>query len=168
MYQSNSLLMALVIILTLASCNIKQNEPVLVNLGEENNYLAIADTIITDVVIQNPDENEWTDYTLRNLNKEALVNEIFSSVYDGKLTPYEFFKNEPLTIEDVKNLEDDPEFDRDQIGKVQFEEAWYYDAENHKMVKKVHSIMLAYEIYNPLGEIKGYKPAFKVYFKTED
>jgi hypothetical protein len=160
--------MTLVIILTLASCNLKQSQPEIVNLGEENNYLAIADTIITDVVILNPDDDEWTDYTLRNLDKETLVNEIFTSVYNGKLIPYEFFKNEPLTIEDIKTLEDDPEFSRDQIGKVQFEEAWYYDAENHKMVKKVHSIMLAYEIYNSLGEIRGYKPAFKVYFNTED
>ena len=131
----------------------------------EENFIVIADTIVNDVVIMNPDNDEWTDYCLRNLDKKTLVNEIFKSVYAGELIPYEFFHNEPLSIEDIKALEDDPKFSRDKIAKVQFEEAWYYDSVNQKMVKKVHSIMLAYEIYNSLGEIKGYKPAFKVYLK---
>jgi len=94
-----------------------------------------------------------------------LVNEIFDLVYEGKLTPYEFFSETPLTIEDIKQLERDPEFSRDKIAKVQFEEGWYFDPVSLKMTKRVHSIMLAFEIYNNQGEIKGYKPAFKVYLK---
>lgn len=147
------------------SCNLDQNKPQIVNLGDKNNFQVIADTIVNDVVIKNPDEDEWTDYCLRKLDKTTLVNEIFKSVYDGKLIPYEFFHNKPLTINDIKDLEKDPEFSRDKIAKVQFEEAWYYDPVNQKMTKKVHSIMFAYEVYNSLGDIKGYKPAFKVYFK---
>ncbi len=148
-----------------AGCNLKQNEPQVINLGGDENFIVIADTIINNVVIMNPDNDEWTEYCLRNLDKKTLVNEIFKSVYAGELIPYEFFNNEVLSIEDIKALENDSTFSRDKIAKVQFEEAWYYDSVNQKMVKKVHSIMLAYEIYNSLGEIKGYKPAFKVYLK---
>lgn len=149
----------------MAACNLKQNEPQLVNMGSDENFIVIADTIVNDVIIMNPDNDEWTEYCLRNLDKKTLVNKIFKSVYAGELIPYEFFNNEPLSIEDIKALENDSTFSMDKIARVQFEEAWYYDPVNQKMVKKVHSIMLAYEIYNSLGEIKGYKPAFKVYFK---
>lgn len=151
--------------LIVSSCEIKRNK--LETIKQENieNFISIADTIISDVLILNPNEDEWTDYCLRNLDKDVLVNEIFKSVYAGDLKPFEFFHNTPLNIEDVKALEKDPDFSRDKIAKVQFEEAWYYDPDAQKMIKKVHSIMLAYEIYNSLGEIRGYKPAFKVYFK---
>jgi len=156
------------LIILFASCSQQEADPKTSNLGVEHNYLEIADTIITDVVILNPDGNEWTDFTLRNLNKKSLVDELFKSVYEGKLKPYDFFNNNTLSIEDIKALEVDPDFSRDNIAKVQFEEAWYYDPEKQEMVKKVHSIMLAYEIYNSLGEIRGYKPAFKVYFNNEE
>jgi len=147
------------------ACNINEPEHQKLISESEGNFLVIADTIIDDIVILNPNNDEWTDYCLRNLNKKSLVNEIFKSVYKEELIPYEFFNNETLSIKDIKALEDDPEFSRDKIAKVQFEEAWYFDPINQKMVKKVHSIMLAYEIYNSLGEIRGYKPAFKVYLK---
>ncbi len=156
---------AFIISIITAGCNLKQSEPQVVNLESENNFIVIADTIVNDVVIMNPDNDEWTEYCLRNLDKKTLVDEIFKSVYAGELLPYEFFHNDPLSLEDIKALEDDPKFSRNKIAKVQFEEAWHYNPVNQKMVKKVHSIMLAYEIYNSLGEIKGYKPAFKVYFK---
>lgn len=158
-------IIGLCIILMIAiSCSKEQKKTELVNLGDENNYIVIADTIINDVIIKNPDNDEWVDYSLRNLKKEVLVNKIFDSVYEGKLIPYEFFNNTQLSIKDIKALENNLDFRRDKIAKVQFEEAWYYDMESQKMVKKVHSIMFAYEIYNSSGEIKGYKPAFKVYF----
>lgn len=168
MYKQRTFIWILFAYVFISSCNVDQSSSKDLNLRNENNYKEIADTIITDVIILNPDGDEWTEYTLRNLEKETLVDEIFKLVYKGDLKPYEFFYNEPLTINDIKTLEKDPEFSRDKIAKVQFEEAWYFDAESQEMVKKVHSIMLAYEIYNFQGEIRGYKPAFKVYFNEEE
>lgn len=156
--------LTLLSVFAFAGCDSEQKRPQTVDVENTSSYISIADTIITDALILNPNDDEWTDYTLRKLDKKTLVNEIFESVYQEELIPYEFFHNEPLTIDDIKDLEKDPEFSRDKIAKVQFEEAWYYDSANQKMIKKVHSIMLAYEIYNLQGEIKGYKPAFKVYF----
>jgi hypothetical protein len=151
-------------IIFFSACNGNHEEPQKVSIGDSSEYSVLADTIITDVVILNQSESEWTEYTIRKLNNKALVDKIFKAVYSGKLQPYEFFNDTPLTIKDIKVLEKKPEFKRDNIGKVQFEEAWYYDTKNQMMIKKVHSIMLAYEFYNSSGEFKGYKPAFKIYF----
>ncbi len=151
-------------VILFSACNLNQEKPQKVIIGDSSSYLALADTIITDVVILNSSDDEWTEYTLRNLNNSMLVDKIFKAVYAGDLQPYEFFQNLPLSIKDIEALEEKPEFSRDKIGKIQFEEAWYYDSKNQKMIKKVHSMMLAYEYYNSLGELRGYKPAFKVYF----
>jgi len=129
----------------------------------DGSYTVIADTIITDVVIKNPGIDEWTDFCLRNLDKKILVDDLFKDVYSGELIAHDFFNDNILNIDEVKAIENDPEFSRDKIAKVQFEESWSYNEENNTMVKKVHSIMLAYEIYHSDGEFKGYKPAFKVY-----
>lgn len=164
-YYTKTLQLLIILLVFTFGCNLKQKENQAIQFGNEENYIVIADTIINDVVVKNPNQDEWTDICLRNLDKKMLVDEIFKSVYSGKLIPHEFFNNEVLSINDIKALEDDPDFNRDLIAKVQFEEAWYFDPESQKMIKKVHSIMLAYEIYNSLGEIRGYKPAFKVYLK---
>ncbi len=158
---------SIIILFTLSmvfACH-KEKDTKIVSQELKTNYLkfaSIADTIITDVVIKNSNNDEWTSYCLRNLDKETLVNELFDLVYSGKLTPYNFFSDEKMTIDELKELEKDPEFKRENIAKVQFEESWNFDTENHKMIKKVHSIMLAYELYNSDGSVKGYKPIFKV------
>jgi len=154
----------MVIVVLIFSCKPKTNQQV-IHFDTAETFTVLADTIITDVVIKNPTEDEWTDYTLRHLDKKTLVDQIFDAVYKKQLIPYDFFNNTELTIDQVKEIESDPDFSRDKIGKVQFEEKWYYDTKNNTMIKKVHSIMLAFELYNAEGEVKGYKPAFKVYFK---
>lgn len=162
------LILITVTFLILTGCSDEPKQTVKANFGDIENYEIIADTIITDVVIKNPDNDEWTDYCLRTLNKTELVNHIFNAVYEGKLTPYNYFNNIPLTINDIKNLEKDPEFNRNNIAKVQYQEAWHYNVQKQTMIKKVHSIMFAFEVYNNEGEIKGYKPAFKVYFDDQE
>jgi hypothetical protein len=161
---TKKLWLLMVIVILIFSCKPKTNQQV-IHFDTVETFTVLADTIISDVVIKNPTEDEWTDYTLRYLDKKTLVNQIFDAVYSKQLIPYDFFKNTELTIEQVKEIESDPDFSRDNIGKVQFEEKWYYDTKNNTMIKKVHSIMLAFELYNAEGEVKGYKPAFKVYFK---
>ncbi|OFX84972.1 MAG: hypothetical protein A2W99_16340 [Bacteroidetes bacterium GWF2_33_16] len=150
--------------LIIIGCKPKPTEQVIYFETAET-FTVIADTIITDVVIKNPTDDEWVDYTLRYLDKTILVDQIFEAVYTKKLVPYDFFNDTQLTIEQIKEIEADPDFSRDKIGKVQFEEKWYFDKKNNTMIKKVHSIMLAFELYNAEGEIKGYKPTFKVYLK---
>ena len=161
----NKLVVVFIIASMFSSCNSNPtNDLNKANPIEDSNYILIADTIINDVVIKNPDKDEWTDYCLRNLDKNNLVNELFELVYSGKLVPYNFFHDTPMTIKEVKEIENEPNYSRDNVAKVQFEESWNFDSNNQKMMKKVHSIMIAYELYTSEGKVKGYKPIFKVYF----
>lgn len=130
-----------------------------------NTYTVLADTISYGVVVRNKDTTDkWQKKWLKNLKLERFTDHLFQKIYSGKITPYSYFNEESLTIQDIKKLEEQEEFARDKIGKIQFKEIWYFDPDNMKMVKKVYSAMLAYETYNSDGSFRGYKPAFKVYF----
>jgi len=128
-------------------------------------YTILADTISYGVVVRNRDTTDkWQKKWLKHLKLERFTNHLFQKVYSGKIKPYSYFNEKPLSIQDIKKLEEQEEFARDKIGKIQFKEIWYFDPDNMKMVKKVYSAMLAYETYNSDGTFRGYKPAFKVYF----
>lgn len=163
----NKIIFSFVIALSIFACKPEkpvENPPVTSDIKiDQTTFLSLADTIITDVVIKNPDNDEWTDYCLRNLDHETLVNDLFDLVYFKKLTPYNFFTDEVMTIKEIKEIEKDPEYSRENVAKVQFEESWNFDSKEQKMIKKVHSIMIAYELYSQEGNVKGYKPIFKVY-----
>jgi hypothetical protein len=127
-------------------------------------YETLADTISYGVIIKNKDStNTWRKKWLKNLNRESFIDNIFQRIYSGELTPYSYFNEEQLSIEDIKSLEEKKEFNRSKIGKLQFKEIWYWDPENMNMIKEVYSIMFAYERYNSDGSFRGYKPAFKIY-----
>jgi hypothetical protein len=127
-------------------------------------YHVIADSISYGVVIRNKDSsNIWREKWLSRLKRDSLVDWLFNAVYDRELKAYDYFTEEPMSIREVKKIEKKDEFKRSQIGKVQFEEVWYFDPDNYRMVKSVNSIMLAYESYRRDSTFRGYKPVFKVY-----
>lgn len=151
------------------SCNRQQKEP----SGKASNAqpvtgtgIRIANPIIYDAVIKNPDpDDKWGDEELKNFDKKKLVDMIFKAVYDKKITAYNYHTDEPMSIEDIKALENSGDFDRSKIGKIQFIEDWYFDPESMVMTKKVKSIMIAYEVYNQFDELRGYKAAFRIDLK---
>ncbi|TVR73613.1 MAG: hypothetical protein EA408_04740 [Marinilabiliales bacterium] len=127
------------------------------------NAAVIADTVIYDVIVKNPDaEDLWTEETLRNLNRGGFVDIIFNAVYREELVAFDYFTGQALTVRDVADLENDPEFSRENIGMLQFNEEWYFDEENLRMEKRVNSVSLGYEVYDAEGRIRGYKPAFLI------
>ncbi len=157
--------LSLIAIVTIVSCNRKptENNAVYVNTDTITGKL-IADTIIYDVVINNLDStDEWTDECLQYLKKDELFGEVFNNIYNGNMTAYNFFTDEALSIEEVKEIESDPVFSKDAIGKIQFREVWYFDGQHQIMNKKVLCMIFGLEIYNNLGELKGYRPLFKIY-----
>ena len=129
---------------------------------DSSNSVLIADTITYDIVIKNSiPEDDWQEFCLKNVDRTALANIVFNAIYNGKLTAYDYQQEVPMTIEEVKGLE--KEYSRDQIAKIQFVEEWYFDENEIKMGKRVNEIMLAYELINQDGEVRGYKAGVKVY-----
>ncbi|MCF8233057.1 MAG: hypothetical protein K9J27_12830 [Bacteroidales bacterium] len=129
-----------------------------------NEFISIADSINYGVVIKaRNDADDWQKKWLRSFDRKELVDFIFEAVYSGKLQPYDYFDDKPIAIEQIKQLENKEEFERSKVGKIQFKERWYFDTNRLQMIKKVYSIMLAYEVYKENGAFRGYKPAFKVY-----
>lgn len=127
--------------------------------------VVIADTIIYDVVLRNPDEeDDWASYCLRKMDIEALSNVVFNAIYNKRLEPHEYRTDELMSIEEVKAFE--KEYKRNRIGKMQFIEEWYFNETTLQFHKKVTGIMLAYELYNDANEVKGYKAGIKVYLNN--
>lgn len=126
-----------------------------------SNAVVLADTITYDVTIKNPDpEDNWTEDDIGRMDEEALANIVINAIYNGRLTAYNYSTNEPMTIEQVKELES--EYSRDRVGRMRFIEEWYFDEEKLEFGKRVNTIMLAYEKLNSEG-IARYIPGVMVY-----
>ena len=128
-------------------------------------FKCYADTIVCDMVVRNADkEDKWKEECLGRLQRVALIDSIFEDIYNGKLIAYDFRTNQKLTIDEAKKLEKASGYTRDDIGKFLFREAWYYDRIHHSFIKKVHSIVFGYEIYDENISVWKYRPLFKVEF----
>jgi hypothetical protein len=125
--------------------------------------ISMADTIVCDMVIKNPDKDDkWTESCLQYLQRKKLIDTLFYQVYNNELQALDYYTNKPLCSSEVKKMEKEISNDRNLIGKIQFREAWMYDAKNKVFIKKVYSMILGYETYDDKGFVKGYKPLFKV------
>ncbi|NJO87705.1 MAG: hypothetical protein HC831_01165 [Chloroflexia bacterium] len=130
-----------------------------------SNAVVLADTIAYDVTIKNPDpEDNWTEEDLKGMDELALANIVLNAIYNGRLTAYDFQTEEPMTIEQVKELE--AEYTRDNVGRMRFIEEWYFDEKNLQFGKRVNAIMLAYERLNNEGEAR-YIPGVMVYLNDK-
>jgi len=128
--------------------------------------IEIADTIIYQVVINNPNpEDTWTTHCLSGLKRNALIDSIFSMVYNGRLTAYDRETHEKLTLKQLKDMEKADGFSRDKIGMIQFTEAWYFDPATRAMTKKVLAMDLGYDCYSSEGDLIAYKSLFHVEMK---
>lgn len=157
-----------IICITSTNCTNTKEKHIIIN-DNISTATQIADTIIYDVLLQSPDpDDEWINYTLKNVKTHELVDFVFEAVYEKKAEAFHYYTNEKFSIEEVKQIEEDPEFSRDKIAKVQFVEEWLLDEENMNMYKRIHSIMLGYVVKDEEGNIRGYKPTFRIYLNMED
>jgi Gliding motility associated protein GldN len=139
------------------------------NSSTENdnlNFETVADTITYDVIIKNTEKiDPMTDEFLRYLNKTKLIDGIFTSIYSGKLEAYNYFSGKKITVDELKEIENSESYSREDIGKIQFAETWFYSADNSVFKKKVVSMTLGLEQFNDDGTLRGYIPLFKVIMK---
>jgi len=126
----------------------------------------LADTIIYTVEIKNYDPNDhWTKECLSKLDRSKMVDQLFESVYQHKAQAYNYMTEAPMSISEVRAIEEQEGFSRDQVGKLQFWESWYYDEQQQIMTKKVLAILVSYEATTKDGDFLGHKAAF--YIKTK-
>ncbi len=141
-------------------CNSNKPDKSYQNIPKNN---LVADTIVYDVLISNPNpEDTWTEECLDNLDRTLFVEQIFEGIYNGELQPYDYYEDKPMRPAKIKRMEKNQELLRAHIGKVQFTERWYYDPVNLTMKKEVISMVLGEQLLNSEGEVRGYKPIFKV------
>lgn len=152
-------------LLVLCSLGCKDSKTGLTKL--DANATVWADTIIYDVLISNPDSlDEWAATKVKDVRHKKMVDDLYDLVYSGKKKAYHYYTNKELSIADIKEMEADERFPRNRVGKLQFTETWHYDKNTTELKKQIHSILLAYELYNDSNQIRGYKAAF--YIKPYD
>ena len=128
----------------------------------------MADSITYTVVVKNRDSlDTWADQRLSGLNHKKLIDDLFDAVYEHEATPYDYYTHQPLSISDIKKLENQKDYTRDRVGQLQFCETWYLNAETHQMHKQIHSVLIAYEYLSSDGEVRGYKAAFYIKMNTD-
>ena len=167
-------IITLAIFIIFSACKSEENIEEKINYGtntEINQELLnpsksaskIADSIIyiTNVINPDPGEEYYMKDWLGGVKTEILANHIFKAVYEGKLKAYDYSTGKEMTIEEVKEL--DNEIKREQIGQILFTEDWYFDETKLKMYKQVNSIMLAYFRFDEEGNIIGNKAGIRVY-----
>lgn len=135
--------------------------------GKPENSVPLG-KIIYDTNIINPNpEDEWVTEFLSKFKRDELIEIIFDGIYSGRIKPVDYFSNNKLSVEDIRNLEESEEFSRDRIAQIKFDEKWEWDENSMSLKKEVKSLTLAYEVYNNIGELRGYKPAFKIVFRGQ-
>ena len=159
-----------IIIIFLAACR-QPTEPSHPGTSGEPDSTAgmiVADTIIYDVLISNPDPTDpWAIRSLGRLNRKAMIDSIFSMVYTQRAVAYNHETNERLTLKQVRQIEAAEGFSRDNIGMIQFTESWYLNAGANTMTKKVISLILGYNFYSSDGELFGHKPVFRIEMRRD-
>ena len=162
-------MMAVCLMILFTACRKNSTEtpvPEPVAKSEMPSGIEVADTIIYQVIISNPNPDDtWTTSCLSGLNRKTLVDSIFSMVYNGGLIAYNRETREKLTLKQLKDMEKADGFSRDKIGMIQFTEAWYLDPATKAMTKIVLAMDLGYDYYSSEGDLIGYKPLFRVEMK---
>ncbi len=130
----------------------------------DSNATLVADTIVYQVSITNPNGDPWIAECLKGLNRKAMIDSIFSMVYRGKMLAFNHETNERMTPKQVHDLESQAGYTRDKIGTIQFTEAWMLNTADQGMNKMVLSMVLAYNVYTTEGDLIGPKPLFRVEF----
>lgn len=122
--------------------------------------------IIYETNIINRDSTDlWADECLSKFDRKALIDKIFDDVFEGKITPYDYFTGEKIPPEKIRKMETEREFSRNNISKIRFEERWIWDKEKVEMQKQMLSMTIAYEVYDNTGKSRGQKPIFKLIFR---
>ena len=152
-----------VLVLLLISCTRQKEGEDMQPSGVQTGPLQIADQIIYDVIIKNPDPgDEWTEKCLVGLKRGELVDFIIDGIYDDRFRAYDIFNDKLIAARTIRKMEEDGEFTRKQVSKIQFVEDWYVDPGGYALTKRVTEVRLGLEHIDGFGMHMGHNPLFKV------
>ena len=145
----------------------EQNPNVTIN-ESENAVTTFADSIKYDVIIKPTDsEDAWEVERLQNFKQNSFIDYIFEQLYAGNFSAFDYETHKVLSIQEVKKIESAADFNRQNIGKIQFNEKWYIDSTG-MLNKKINFLTLGIESYSNQKTFLGYKALFIVKFKPSD
>jgi hypothetical protein len=136
--------------------------------AEENKIIdgeriTVAEEIIYDVIIKIPDPNDpWEVEKLEGYHGNRMVSELFNAVYTEQISAYDYHSGKGLSPDEVRMKELQPGFDRNNLGKIQFTENWYYNTGTMEIEKEIVSIVLGYENREIDGTLIGYEAVFRL------
>jgi hypothetical protein len=165
MRRFNFLIIGLVaLIATIISCN--NDKPNISTLTKQNpeGSAILIDSLVYGISTH-PSENidPYENEAFKSFLQDKLINHIFEQIYSGKIKAFDFFTDKELTIKEVKELEKKQGFSRSKVGKVQFDEQWYFD-KNGVLNKRVNSMTFGVESYSNTGNFVDYNALFKIKF----
>jgi hypothetical protein len=156
-----------VFVATFTSC--KNDKPTVSTISTKTTpegSIVLADSLVYGIATQiseNSDPNESEEFKL--FLQKKLVNYIFEQLYAKKLKAYDFLTGEELSLKDLKKIEAAEGFSRSKVGKVQFNEQWYFD-KNGVLNKRVNSMTFGIEHYSNQGTFLNYNALFTIRFNT--
>lgn len=178
--KNNIPLLILIIISTLFFYSCKTNTK------NKENEIIITKRIQYDVNIKSPDVDfDWWVQNIEGQDRENFVRKIISAAYKGKVKAYDACFNTPLTLDQLKAIENytdtvtlqrsySPykEYDTiighqinlNQITRIRFLEEWYFQENDIVINKKVIGIAPMIKKYSEEGNFRGYMPLFWLYF----
>lgn len=125
--------------------------------------IPVAEEIIYDVVIKIPDPDDpWEVEKLEGYHGNRMVSELFNAVYTEQISAYDYHSGKRLSPDEVRKKELQPGFDRNNLGKIQFTENWYYNTGTMEIEKEIVSIVLGYENREIDGTLIGYEAVFSL------
>lgn len=129
----------------------------------------LSDTLVYSVDLVATDSlDTWSAWRLRHVAPRPMADFLLNEVYEGRLQAYDYFSNEPLSIEEVRRREQADDYHRDLVEEFQFEETWYYLPEEQRFRKEVHALVLAYSLYASDGSLRGRKPVLRIRLNTNN
>jgi len=150
----------------LVSCGTDKSSEVKssINKTDSEQVNVLTDSLVYGIVTHigenvDPYENE----EFKSFLQDKLISNIFEQLYAGKLKAYDFLTNNELSIDDIREIEKKDGFNRSKVGKVQFNEQWYFD-NNGVLNKRVNSMTFGVESYSNQGNFTGYNALFKIKF----
>lgn len=152
------------------------------NSSDKDTRTLITDRIQYDVMLKNTDSTaDWWVQNMDGRTREAFVKMVMEKAYSGKYKTFNFLTLTPLSAGQTKAIgnrtdtlslqRSTPPYDMydtimkkelrmNDIQKMRFLEAWYWNGKSNRMEKEIQGICPMLENYSEAGEFRGYQPLF--------